>query len=405
MPPMYVPGRLTPSAPSRGWWCRRVRQDPYRLFESVEQAGGLGFRHLSGDGARRHGWLGGDCRVAWMILGWLHGRDGFDVRLGRDFLKPRRIDADERDGEGEAARRFTNNHGVGDIRIGRVDPEGRGDLGCDRSGDIVVHFRAPFGLDSFMFLGAGRNSPHQFVSDPTIGKLAVPTTWFVNSMGDIFHEDVPDEWIDQVFAVMALTPQHTYQVLTKRSARMREYVSGARDRIVRGATVELPPRTTKRTKIIYRSSTRVGSEWTWPLPNVWLGVSTERQKEADERIPDLLATPAAVRFISAEPLLGPIDLRHIAPTDTGYINALSSSTGPNLDWVIVGGENGERPMHPDHARALRDQSTAAGTPFFFKQWGTNIPDQEREGRYRRVPKRIAGRTLDGIEHNGMPEAR
>ncbi|WP_049820085.1 DUF5131 family protein [Bradyrhizobium japonicum] len=176
----------------------------------------------------------------------------------------------------------------------------------------------------------------------------------------------------------------------------------------------------------------------WPLPNVWLGVSTERQKEADARIPDLLATPAAVRFVSLEPLLGPIDLKYV---DEG-INALSSSTGPNLDWVIAGGESGDgaRPMHPDWARSLRDQCAAAGVPFFFKQWGAwsefydrdrddpdwrNVPQVDHQmGRgatrwhnlaggigfhgerlvaMRNVGKGAAGRLLDGLEHNGMPE--
>lgn len=248
-----------------------------------------------------------------------------------------------------------------------------------------------------------------------------PTTYFVNSMSDLFHENVPDDAIDKVFAVMALTPQHTFHVLTKRSARMRAYLEQLSRNADRDSANELPAGWQVRlaevvpagkwplsradaARCLGVAMKMDGDQPTprWPLPNVWLGVSTERQKEADERIPDLLATPAAVRFISAEPLLGPIDLRHIAPTDTGYINALNSSTGPNLNWVIVGGENGPRPMNPDDARSTRDQCAAAGVPYFFKQWGTNIPDAEREGRYRRVPKSAAGRLLDGIEHNDLP---
>ncbi|SDC08210.1 protein gp37 [Bradyrhizobium brasilense] len=266
-----------------------------------------------------------------------------------------------------------------------------------------------------------------------------PTTYFVNSMGDLFHEDVPDEWIDRVFAVMALAPQHTFQVLTKRAKRMREYLSNARARIVRRSG-EGNPNVTVSTEKTYRSSTKIGGDWAWPLPNVWLGVSTERQQEADERIPELLATPAAIRFISAEPLLGPIDLTNHC-NGHYFFDSLRGARwhdnpdGPNpqqkyapgLDWVIVGGESGPaaRPMHPDWARSLRDQCAAANVPFFFKQWGAYRPLTEIEkvtacgatifypeptsrngpqgGVYMlQVPKKLAGRELDGVEHNGFP---
>ncbi len=143
-----------------------------------------------------------------------------------------------------------------------------------------------------------------------------PTTWFVNSMGDLFHEDVPDEWIDRVFAVMALCPQHTFQILTKRSRRMREYCSNSR----RGYQIARHVVDFAITKTV-----RIDEHWPvvsegdidtpddirlreWPLPNVWLGVSAEDQRRADERVPDLLATPAAVRFVSCEPLLSAVDL-------------------------------------------------------------------------------------------------
>lgn len=277
-----------------------------------------------------------------------------------------------------------------------------------------------------------------------------PTVYFVNSMSDLFHESVPDEWIDEVFAVMAASPQHTFQVLTKRSARMRKYM----------LQTELPARWRRAARTLARpcllTEERQGSEpdhragTPWPLPNVWLGVSTERQKEADERIPDLLATPAAVRFISAEPLLGPIDLMNLHWKEAGLgIDAVrgrifgagtSISADGKLDWVIVGGESGpgSRPMHPDWARALRDQCLAAGVPFFFKQWGNWYPiiDRDKEGwdkaplrsdrdceKYRilnfaggqgfhgervhlmqRYGKKQAGRELDGVRHDETPEA-
>jgi protein gp37 len=163
-------------------------------------------------------------------------------------------------------------------------------------------------------------------------KRKKPTTYFVNSMGDLFHEDCPDEWIDQVFAVMALCPQHTFQVLTKRAGRMREYTTTEeRKRTIAAHTMPISCKLAAdgghkaRIKLDHFSACFAGSG---PFPNISLGVSTERQQEADERIPLLLQTPAAVRFISAEPLLGPIDAH------------LWMLTCPAIDWVICGGESG-----------------------------------------------------------------
>lgn len=206
--------------------------------------------------------------------------------------------------------------------------------------------------------------------------LTQPLQWrrprriFVCAHADLFAESVPDAWIDKVFAVMALAPQHTFQVLTKRARRMREYLT----------------RNDRQSRIAARGFFIDGGEFEprWPLPNVWLGVSAEDQARADERIPDLLATPAAVRFVSAEPLLAPLDLTAISwggdficgSTDAlrGIDTCLEFPGEPRpsrgkIDWVIVGGESGPgaRPMHPDWARAIRDQCAAAGVPFFFKQ--------------------------------------
>ncbi|MCK1577875.1 phage Gp37/Gp68 family protein [Bradyrhizobium sp. 174] len=268
-----------------------------------------------------------------------------------------------------------------------------------------------------------------------------PTTYFVNSMSDLFHENVPDEWIDQIFAVMALTPQHTYQVLTKRSARMRDYC-------------EQRSRMSERHAGFWHAFQAFGGLYEnlrlLPLPNVWLGVSTERQPEADERIPDLLQTPAAIRFISAEPLLGPINLRQIVREGIrqafiddaldGFVsNGHGGCYGPKLDWVIVGGESGTgaRLMHPAWPRALRDQCRAAGVAYFFKQWGAFAPTEisidefcrpadahvgekviqddgslgvlppfgrDRLQVMRRMSKTAAGRLLDEVEHHQMPGA-
>jgi len=215
---------------------------------------------------------------------------------------------------------------------------------------------------------------------------------FVNSMSDLFHENVPDEWIDRIFAVMALCPQHIFQVLTKRPQRMLEYLSSLdfeQDRHPWGkAATSLGVSPCAESMI---------EDAAFPLPNVWLGVSVEDQKAADERIPLLLQTPAAVRFISAEPLLGPIDLTKIYEPepdmlygvrwwrtclergdiwqcdDEGFI---ASSDGPfrdRIDWVIVGGESGPgaRSCNLSWLKSIVDDCAAAKVPCFVKQLGAH----------------------------------
>ena len=284
-------------------------------------------------------------------------------------------------------------------------------------------------------------------------KLTEPLRWrrpakvFVNSMSDLFHNAVPDEYIARVWAVMALAPQHTFQVLTKRHGRMRSLISDHEF----GNWMDHE---------IAELGGDVGAfGYDWPLPNVWLGVSTENQQWADIRIPALLDTPAAVRFISAEPLLGPIDLdqprceshgrdhaylddRHTERCSEcvadGWLGELSfghwlDPLNGGLDWVIVGGESGPkaRPMHPYWARGLRDQCQRAGVPFHFKQWGeyalhprgistsadryvfidgspsielANVGGHIGVGAVmRRVGKKAAGRLLDGRTWDEYPE--
>ena len=267
-----------------------------------------------------------------------------------------------------------------------------------------------------------------------------PATVFVNSTSDIFHESLPDEAIDRIFAVMALAPQHIFQVLTKRAERMREYFSAAarRDRVQAAASKEGVHIT--GSSRLFEAEAEEAEEFVslatceWPLPNVHLGVSVEDQAAADERVPHLLATPAALRFLSCEPLLGPVNLNNLAPPQpmfgplTGYCQRHFRHSGhcdcsesqPRLHWVIAGGESGRgaRPMHPDWARALRDQCAADDVPFFFKQWGEWLPIADRhlhgfnpwsmidhlEARdgFFRPGKRRAGRLLDGRTHNGVP---
>ena len=235
-----------------------------------------------------------------------------------------------------------------------------------------------------------------------------PRKIFVCSMTDLFGEWVPDEWIAMVFAIMALTPWHTFQVLTKRSKRMREYCRLIRPQYLDAQDEICEVRYGSRPTAI-----------TWPLPNVWLGVSAEDQTRADERVPDLLATPAAVRFVSAEPLLGVLDMRQTL--DRAGMDPVWGLRQAGLHWVIVGGESGPRarPMHPDWARGLRDQCKATGTAFHFKQWGEWIhadqPGVDMLGTAKshmhdfgdghhavRVGKKSAGRMLDGVLHGEYP---
>ncbi len=259
-----------------------------------------------------------------------------------------------------------------------------------------------------------------------------PRRVFVNSMGDLFHESIPDELIDRAFAVMSVCPQHTFQVLTKRAERMRDYIDKPcwpREEYIQAQDRWWLEEDTELARLARRAITPHFERWEhdyltrWPLRHVWLGVSVEDQRRADERIPLLLQTPAAVRFVSCEPLLGPIDLNAKSRTlgaRPGEITEDDDTYGPPLggingiDWVIVGGESGPdaRPMHPDWARAIRDQCAAAGVPFFFKQWGqfgpapcpphvTRIGKDDVLG-LGRVGKKAAGRMLDGRTHDEDP---
>lgn len=258
-------------------------------------------------------------------------------------------------------------------------------------------------------------------------KWRKPRTVFVASMTDLYADFVPDEWIHRIKAVEALCPRHTFIELTKRPERMREYLSdiscanAIEDDI--DQLIMVARRGTKLPLDMQAGWHRWARGPELPLPNVWAGVSAEDQAAADARIPILLDTPAAVRLVSLEPLLGAVDLTKL-DTDALYLDALQSygswpvpgSPGhsqhepldlPALDWVILGGESGPnaRPMHPSWARTVRDQCHAAGVPFFFKQWGGWRPAIGGEEIMRRVGKKAAGRMLDGREHNEWPEAR
>lgn len=243
--------------------------------------------------------------------------------------------------------------------------------------------------------------PNGFAVTLHPGRLDQPLRWakprivFVCSMADLFHNEVPYDYIAEVFRVMAAAPQHTFIVLTKRPARMRH--------ILNSVAFEHG--------VAFHVKERHGVDITWPLPNVWLGVSVENER-ASIRIPHLTATDFDVKCISAEPLLGPLDLVF---TDSDGEPGREYAIG----WVIVGGESGPgaRPIAKKWVTAARDACGAADVPFFFKQWGEWVPLEELPagvsiaGKKRavvdgedvvRVGKVRAGRHLDGRTWDEWP---
>jgi protein gp37 len=238
-----------------------------------------------------------------------------------------------------------------------------------------------------------------------------PRTIFVNSMSDLFHPAVPFAFIDRVYAIMAMCGRHTFQVLTKRPERAVEYyatfdadcntVSGsdggfrlgcAAGELLDGAWIHGPGKPYRKMIEQFICDTH-DQPVPWPLPNVWVGTSIENQPMAERRMPELVKIPAVVRFVSFEPLLGPVDVspwlyreldtesRNYLYDGTGghpdlYPQAVEKASRTNvLQWAIVGGESGPdaRAMHPAWARGLRDQMMRAEIPFYFKQWGEWAP--------------------------------
>jgi protein gp37 len=237
------------------------------------------------------------------------------------------------------------------------------------------------------------NAEHNVTLVPE--RLDQPIRWrkpamiFVNSMSDLFHELVSGEYVAQVFAVMASAPQHTFQVLTKRPERM--------------ALMLADPEWRNRYALAIANLERPGFTpplaTPWPLPNVWLGTSIESWR-FNGRADHVRRTPAAVRFISAEPLLGPVIVRCDCPGPTiaagSHLPGCAAAYSLDLDgidWLIVGGESGpeHRPMQIRWARHLRDAALHTETAFFFKQWGGQTA-------------KANGRELDGRTWDEMPEA-
>jgi protein gp37 len=274
---------------------------------------------------------------------------------------------------------------------------------------------------------------------PNPAALNRPLKWkrpkkvFLDSMSDLFHHNIPFEYVDKVFAVMALTPQHIYQILTKRPERMAEYMTSSPTQRIERHLLTIHQTIPLNQRVHGYGKPR------WPLPNVWLGTSVENQAAADERIPHLLKCPAAVRFLSCEPLVGPVNFASV-PEEIDEDARFAKRTLHGIHWVIVGGESGSKatPMHPDWARSLRDQCEQADVLFFFKQWGEYAPlskqhlklthsmfpdgstiawgsseskdlikamssqDYDTLSAYSKVGKHHSGRLLDGKEHNEYP---
>lgn len=240
-------------------------------------------------------------------------------------------------------------------------------------------------------------------------KRKKPTTYFVCSMSDLFHEDVPDDFIISIFNTMANSHalySHTFQVLTKRPERMQEIIKKI------GTNLKEQRKTIKKEN----GNTECNITFAFPLQGIWLGVTAENQEEANHRIPILLDTPAALRFVSIEPMLDEVDLEDIR--DPKHFPSLLRTdvlrgqdihedddnhwTPSNkLDWVICGGESGQRarPLNPLWVKSLQEQCAKANVPFFFKQWGEFTC---KDGEMIRVGKKEAGYLIDGKECREIP---
>ena len=277
--------------------------------------------------------------------------------------------------------------GCSRVSLGCGGPHGQGGCYAER---LAIRFAGPGqpyeGLVKSTPAGPRWTGEVRFVEEA----LTLPLRWrtprriFVNSMSDLFHEKVADEWIDRIFAVMLLAQRHTYQVLTKRPERMRAYLSDPDHtmRVLMAMNSLMGP-------TILAGVDRAGSS-KFPCPAIHLGVSVEDQATVNARIPHLFETPAAVRWVSYEPMLGPVDFTridggalsiHYEGIDFDALHGFDMRR-TKLDWIVAGGESGPgaRPPHPDWFRSARDQCVAAGVPYFFKQWGEYAP----------VPPRAAG---------------
>lgn len=260
------------------------------------------------------------------------------------------------------------------------------------------------------FLDGVQTHPDELIK-PLLRKK--PTMWFVNSMSDLFHDDVPFDFIDEVFAVMICARQHSFQVLTKRPDRMYEYLKVKRDDLIeRWAEATYKVGISDEDDDVDAPACYVHniSQKIFPPQNIRIGTSCEDQLTFNTRGVYIayLATLGWRTMLSLEPLLGPINL------------LMDGIFGSSFHWVITGGESGHnaRPVHPDWVRSLRDQCAAAGVPFFFKQWGEWLPDgqygktlplnsklrmsADKLNLWAKLGKTKSGHLLDGVEHHEFP---
>lgn len=269
-------------------------------------------------------------------------------------------------------------------------------------------------------------------------RMAKPKRIFVNSMSDLFHAGVSRQVRVRIFAVMAVARRHTFQTLTKRADEQLAFLrSDGVEADIRTTAVELA-RAAGIRGFAWDTNGKDALPWVWPLPNVHVGVSVESQPFANERIPLLCQTPAALRWLSVEPMLGPVRLTRVA-YDNGVavldvLRGLHGAITPHapfeegvgpIGWVVLGGESGSkaRPLHPDWARTVRDECESAGVPYLMKQFGEWLPASQAttEEQVRGVESRVfdlpggdraafykcgkakSGRTLDGVVWAQFPE--
>lgn len=236
------------------------------------------------------------------------------------------------------------------------------------------------------FVGSALDKPYGWKS---------PRSVFIGSMGDVFHESTPFNWIERVLGMVASNPQHTFIMLTKRAGRMQEFFK----------STDMAGQLACLYQLAAGTDPETCQDDNWPLPNLVLGVSAENQAMANERIRVLLQTPAAKRFVSVEPMLGEVDLYR---GGWSFLSPLVPPPGNKTGWkrgldgVIVGGESGStgRILNPQWVRLLRDQCKEAGVAFMFKQWGDNVLSENGRPWEFNFPNGFPD--LDGKEHSALP---
>lgn len=332
--------------------------------------------------------------------------------------------------------------------------------GCDncyaekmavRLAAMAIKLVKPIGVGKYVKVIQGRQwDGTTFINDEDI---LTPLSWkkprvvFVCSMGDLFHPSVPYEWIDKVMALAAVLPIHTFIILTKRAQRMADYFKQGKDSLLKrwedaiyemGISDRTDDSDVDAAACYMYNRCNSGAKvkgWGWPLSNLWLGVTAENQEMANKRVPKLVKIQAAVRFVSVEPMLGPVDLTRIPARYWGNeyqgseyngidLSALIGGSNTNnpwhLNWVICGGESGHkaRPVHPDWVRNLKNQCGKAAVPFFFKQWGewstiypqgNNLQNMGQTYQYGtsfyKIGRKAAGNKLDGKKWEEYPGGR